>query len=96
MPILWCSNSAANKDMMSKIWTNGDTIIRSRRKHCGKRGNCSLRAISPFPTMFSKSCLVLMYQVDYLWGKGLNKHIPENELYRQEHHMYALNPFPND
>ena len=27
MPILGSSNSAANKDMMSKIWTNGDTII---------------------------------------------------------------------
>ena len=24
------------------------------RKHCGKRRNCSLRAISPFPTAFSK------------------------------------------
>ena len=27
MPILGSSNSAANKDMMSKIWKNGDTII---------------------------------------------------------------------
>ena len=27
MPILGSSNSAANKDMMSKIWTNGDIII---------------------------------------------------------------------
>ena len=27
MPILGSSYSAANKDMMSKIWTNGDTII---------------------------------------------------------------------
>ena len=27
MPILGFSNSVANKDMMSKIWTNGDTII---------------------------------------------------------------------
>ena len=26
MPILGSSNSAANKDMMPKIWTNGDTI----------------------------------------------------------------------
>ena len=26
MPILSSSNSAANKDMMSKIWTSGDTI----------------------------------------------------------------------
>ena len=27
MPILASSNSAANKDIMAKIWTNGDTII---------------------------------------------------------------------
>ena len=27
MPILGSSNSAANKNMMSKIWTNGDAII---------------------------------------------------------------------
>ena len=26
-PILGSSNSAAKKDMMEKIWTNGDTII---------------------------------------------------------------------
>ena len=25
MPILGSSNSAANKDMMSNVWTNGDT-----------------------------------------------------------------------
>ena len=53
MPILGSSISAANKDMMSKIWTNGDTIFRLSRKHCGKRRNCSLRAISCFPTMCS-------------------------------------------
>ena len=27
MPILGSLNAAANKDMMSKIWTNGYTII---------------------------------------------------------------------
>ena len=27
MPILGSSSSAANKDIMAKIWTNGDTII---------------------------------------------------------------------
>ena len=27
MPILGSSNSAANKDMMSKIWTSGHTIF---------------------------------------------------------------------
>ena len=27
MPILGSSNPTANKDMMSKIWTNRDTVI---------------------------------------------------------------------
>ena len=27
LPILGFSNSAADKDMMSKIWTNGYTIV---------------------------------------------------------------------
>ena len=55
MPILGSPNSAANKGVVSKEWTNGDTIIRLSRKHCGKRRSCSSRAISPFPTMFSKA-----------------------------------------
>ena len=42
MPGLSSSNSAANEDMMSKLWTNGDTFILLSRKHCGKRRNCSL------------------------------------------------------
>ena len=54
MPILGPSNSAANKDMMAKIWTKGDTIICLSRKR-GKRRNCSLRAISPFPTIILKA-----------------------------------------
>ena len=29
-------------------------VIQMGRKHCGKRRNCSLRAISPIPTVFSK------------------------------------------
>ena len=29
-------------------------VFQKGRKHCGKRRNCSLRAISPFPTAFSK------------------------------------------
>ena len=27
MPIFGSSNSMANKDIMKKIWTNGDTVI---------------------------------------------------------------------
>ena len=35
-PNLGSSNSAANKDMMLKVWTNRDTIIWLSRKHCRK------------------------------------------------------------
>ena len=53
MPILGFFSSAENKGIMSKIWTSEDTITCLSRKQCGKRRNCSLRAISSFSTMFS-------------------------------------------
>ena len=55
MAIMGSSNLVPSTDMMSKIWTNGDTIISLNRKHCGKRINFSLQAISSFPTMFLKA-----------------------------------------
>ena len=36
-----------------RIWRKCKKVIQMGRKHCGKRRNCSLRAISPFPTVFS-------------------------------------------
>ena len=36
------------------IWRKWKKVIQTGRKHCGKRRNRSLRAISPFPTVFSK------------------------------------------
>ena len=42
MPILCSSNSTANKDMMLKIWTNGDTYLIELKTLWGKRRNCSL------------------------------------------------------
>ena len=44
------------------------------RKHCGKRRNCSLRAISPFPTVFSKDLNCKTRINKGLFGKGL-KHL---------------------
>ena len=38
-----------------QILRNWKKVIQTGRKHCGKRRNCPLRAISPFPTVFSKS-----------------------------------------
>ena len=37
-----------------QIWWKWKEVIQTGRKHCGKRRNCSLRAISPFPTVFLK------------------------------------------
>ena len=37
--------------ILRKKWQKG---IQMGRKHCGKRRNCSLRAIFPFSTVFSK------------------------------------------
>ena len=37
-----------------QIWRKWQKVIQMGRKHCGKWRNCSLRAISPFPTVFSK------------------------------------------
>ena len=37
----------------SQIWWK-QKVLQKDRKHCEKRWNCSLWAISPFPTVFSK------------------------------------------
>ena len=42
------------------------------RKHCGKRRNCSLRAISPFPTVFSKDLCCRHVKTRACLGKGYN------------------------
>ena len=46
---------------LGKIGKNGEKCLSQNphfyttdTNHCGKRRNCSLRAISPFPTVFSK------------------------------------------
>ena len=54
MQILGSFNSAAIKNMMSKIWTDGVQLSDWVENIVGKR-NCSLWAISSFPTMFSKA-----------------------------------------
>ena len=43
------------------------------RKHCGKRRNCSSRAISPFPTVFSKGLYCRHVKTRACLGKGLQR-----------------------
>ena len=48
-------NPSPNMPILGSSSSNEDLIISLRKKHCGTRINCSLRAISSFPTMFSKA-----------------------------------------
>ena len=80
MPILGSSNSTANKDTISKIWTNGDIVIWLSWKHCGKRRNCSLRTFSPFPTMFSKAACWWCVKMSILGAKGYIQYLNQEEF----------------
>ena len=53
-----------------KFDENGRKSIQMGGKHCGKRRNCSLRAISPFPTMFSKVLYCRHVKTKACLGKG--------------------------
>ena len=44
--------------------------LQTGRKHCGKRSNCSLQAISPFPTVFSKELCFRHIKTRACLGKG--------------------------
>ena len=46
------------------------------RKHCGKRRNCSLQAVSPFPTVFSKGLFPRASKgvIVWEWVKTKNYH----------------------
>ena len=54
LQFLGLSNSAANNDMVSKIWTNGDTFIRVENI-VGKGKIARYKQFLLFPTMFSKA-----------------------------------------
>ena len=53
-----------------QIWRKWQKVIQMGRKHCGKRRNCSLRAISPFPTVFSKGLFPRGVKRCYCVGMG--------------------------
>ena len=54
-----------------QIWRKWRKVFQTGRKHGGKRRNCSLRAISPFPTVFSKGLFPRGIKVS-LCGNGLS------------------------
>ena len=67
-----------------QIWRKWQKDIQMGRKHFGKSRNCSLRAISPFPSVFKKACFpgaskgVIVWE----WVKLRNKiHYDRREQY---------------
>ena len=54
-----------------KMWWNLKMIFRYGRKHCGKRRNCSLWAISSFPTIFSRVVCNKMVKYCYCLVMGV-------------------------
>ena len=53
-----------------QIWWKWQKVIQTGRKHYGKRINCSLRAIYPFPAMFSKYLYCRHVKSRVCLGKG--------------------------
>ena len=53
------------------VWWKWHKVRKMGRKHCGKRRNCSLWAISPFPTVFSTDFSCRHVKTPGLFGKGL-------------------------
>ena len=58
MPILGSSNSAANKNMMSKIWTNGVQLSDWVENSVGKEETARYEQFLLFPQCFQKLSVV--------------------------------------
>ena len=72
MPILGSSNSAANKDMMSKVWKNGFNYM-IEYKTLWEKEKLFITSNFFFSDNVFKSCLSLMHQYEYLWSKRLRE-----------------------
>ena len=59
-----------NKGLFGEEVTLWQKVLQTGRKHCVKRRNCSLQAISPFPTVFSKDLHNRHVKTRACLGKG--------------------------
>ena len=56
-----------------QIWWKWQKVLQKGREHCRKRRNYSLRAISPFPAVFSKDLYCRQVKTRACLGKGYCK-----------------------
>ena len=75
MPILGSCNSAASKDMMSKILTNEDTIFLIEWKTLWEKKKLLVMSNFFFSNNDFKSCLLWMRKNENLWSTGLTVYI---------------------
>ena len=73
MPILGSFNLTVNRYMMSKIWTNGDTVNLIELNTWWEKKKLLVTSNFSFSHNVFKSCLFLMHQNQYRWSKGLCK-----------------------
>ena len=57
-------------DKNFKICCKWQKALQTGKKHCGKRRNCLLQAISPFPTVFFKDLYCRHVETRACLGKG--------------------------
>ena len=67
--LLDTSKLKAFADDNSRFNENGRKFFKRLKKHCGKRRNCSLRAISPFPTLFSNGLYGRHVKTGLVWER---------------------------
>ena len=63
-----------------RIWQKWWIALWKSRKPCGKRRNCSLWAISPFPTMISKDLYCRHVLTRACLGRGWKKVITQTDM----------------
>ena len=56
-------------------------VLEMGKKHCGKRRNCLLRAISPFPTVFSKDLYCKHIKARACLGKFVFFIVPQKKCF---------------
>ena len=71
MPISGSSSSVANKDMMTKLWINGDQLSTSVENIVGKGKIARDMQFLLFPQCFQKQSFVDVF----LWSKGLTLYL---------------------
>ena len=66
-----------------QIWQKWQKVLQMGWKHCGKRRNCSLRAISSFPTVFLKDLYCRHLKTRVCLGKGLTHILDLERLWKK-------------